>query len=414
MGLLVVGVDQGEVRDGEPVREHGQCAPAGAAEDAAVELLAPVGQVVGDRDVGGIAGLAPQHGSGGHGAPQPDDLPVFTGGDHDLHRVGAAGGGADGRGDARDISGAVEGDAHPSPHLLVPGVGAGMSRHRLRHLVDGVEGVGVVIGGLEGGAGVVLASPDVVEAVVAGVDPRVGVLGDDGVLALLVDAALHEELGGAAGHRAVLRLAVQMVVVQVARGDVVDAAVALVGVPEPAVVHRQRGHDVVGPAHPERLVVVAEDRPGDGHRGRVLADVDLTVTEPHELAVIDPHVIGGVHPDPVMIVVLAVPVTGHVGVAQREIAEDHIAHVLELEAAADDLGIAADAGDRGVRGDRERGAEGLDGDAAVHEHDRRLGPGDRLRECVRGGHDDVVAAETADGAVGKRLTGNAREAGRQR
>src|SRR5699024_5021136 len=103
---------------------------------------------------------------------------------------------------------------------------AGMGGDELRHLVDGVGGVGVVVGRLEGGAGVVLAAADPVEAVAAGVDAGGRVLGDDRVLALFVDAALDEQLRSTAGHRAVVGLPVEIVVVQVARGDVVDAAVA--------------------------------------------------------------------------------------------------------------------------------------------------------------------------------------------
>src|SRR5690625_2054124 len=139
----------------------------------------------------------------------------------------------------------------------------------------------------------------------------------------------------------------------------------------------------------------------DRHCGGVLADVDLTVPEAHKLAVIDPHVSGGVHTDAVVVVAFAlpVPVPGYEGVADREVPDHDVPDVLELESAPDDFRAAADTGDGGVPGDGEVRAEGRDGDGPLHEHDRRGGTGDRLGEGVDGTDRDDLAAEAADGAM---------------
>src|SRR5690625_7547988 len=102
-----------------------------------------------------------------------------------------------------------------------------MGVDELRHLVDVVGGVGVVVGRLEGGAGVVLAAADPVEAVAAGADAGGRVLADDRVLAPFVDAALDEQLRSTAGPRSVVGVAAAKVAAPVARGALVDAAAPL-------------------------------------------------------------------------------------------------------------------------------------------------------------------------------------------
>src|SRR5690625_2034895 len=83
----------------------------------------------------------------------------------------------------------------------------------------------------------------------------------------------------------------------------VDAAVALMRVGESVVVQGQGSDQVVGPPHPEGLVVIPEDAPRDRHIRGVLAHIDLPVPQPHELTVIDPHPIRGIDPDPIVVVV---------------------------------------------------------------------------------------------------------------
>src|SRR5690625_1319757 len=135
-----------------------------------------------------------------------------------------------------------------------------------------------------------------------------------------------------------------------AGGDVVDASVPLVGVRHPVVVHRDRGEDVVGPAHSDRLVVVPEDVPGERDVGGVLAHVHQPVAQPGELVVVDPHVGRGVDADPVVVVLfaLSVPVAGDVGVPEGQVPDDHVLHAVQAQSATDQLTVPADAYDRGV------------------------------------------------------------------
>src|SRR5699024_12106636 len=121
------------------------------------------------------------------------------------------------------------------------------------------------------------------------------------------------------------------------------------------------------------------------------------VPEAHKLAVIDPHVSGGVHTDAVVVVAFAlpVPVPGYEGVADREVPDHDVPDVLELESAPDDFRAAADTGAGGVPGDGEVRAEGSDGDGPLNEHDRRVGKGDRLGDGDGGTDRVTIDAEHA-------------------
>src|SRR5699024_9676410 len=157
----------------------------------------------------------------------------------------------------------------------------------------------------------------------------------------------------AARHRAVLADAVEEIVVQMAGGDVVDASVPLVGVRHPVVAHRDRGEDVVGPAHSDRLVLVTEGVPGERDVGGVVAHVHQPVAQPGELVVGDPSVGRGGHADPVVVVLfaLSVPGGGDAGVPEGQVPDDRVRHGGQAQAATGPPAAATGSDDRGVRGD---------------------------------------------------------------
>src|SRR5699024_1105565 len=155
------------------------------------------------------------------------------------------------------------------------------------------------------------------------------------------------------------------IVVHVSGRCVVGTGVALVSVAEPVVVHGDvRGH-IVGPANTEGLVVVGEDVPGQGHIRRAVTDVHHPVPKTFEGDVVDPHVVRVVHPDAgvVVVLVLAVPVPGHVGVPDGHVADDVVVYFVVEESSADELGVVAGTDQGGVRGDLDHVAEnfGFDG-----------------------------------------------------
>lgn len=177
-------------------------------------------------------------------------------------------------------------------------------------------------------------------------------------------------------------------------------------------VQSDRGQDVLRPADAHRLVVVAEHAPGDRDVRGVLPDIHRPVAQTHELAVVDPDMVRGVHADAVVVVVVAlpVPVPRHIGITEGEVADHDVRDTVEVESSAHDLRASAHAEDAGVRGDLEGGPERLDGDRPLHEHDRRPVPEHRLGErlCILD-HDDVTA-ETSDRSVRSVRSAHAGEA----
>src|SRR5699024_5387808 len=101
----------------------------------------------------------------------------------------------------------------------------------------------------------------------------------------------------------------------------------------------QGSDQVVGPPHPEGLVVIPEDAPRDRHIRGVLAHIDLPVPQPHELTVIHPHPIRGIDPDPIVVVVIEipVPVTRHERIPERQIPNHHIRNLQQPQPTPDNL-----------------------------------------------------------------------------
>src|SRR5699024_1206396 len=198
----------------------------------------------------------------------------------------------------------VQGDAYPPADPLRAGEGPGVVWHQRFELIDRIGGVVVMVRWLERRSGIVRASGDPGEAVPARIDPGRVVLRDDRVLTVFVPAGLDDQLRCSTGHGRVQALTLEQAVVDMAGSDIIDTGIALIRVREPVVVQRESGHQIVGPAHSEGLVVVPEDAPGNRYVGGVLANIDLAVADPGELTVVDPHMVGGVHPDTVVVVIV--------------------------------------------------------------------------------------------------------------
>src|SRR5699024_3299051 len=160
--------------------------------------------------------------------------------------------------DRGDVPAAVLGDPDlPTRGLLAAGR-PGVTGQQLGDLLDRVGFIGVVIGRIDVDAGVIVAAPGAVEEGAPLVDAGLVLAGDHRVAHVLEQGVLDEQLGRAPGAHPVGRVPGVPDVVGVGDGDVVDAAVALMRVGDSVVVQGQAGDQVVGPPHPEGLVVTPD------------------------------------------------------------------------------------------------------------------------------------------------------------
>ena len=118
--------------------------------------------------------------------------------------------------------------------------------------------------------------------------------------------------------------------------------IVVVGRAELPLVGRER-LGLVAVAQQAGLVVVVEAVPRDRDEVGARLDVDQAVGALREVAVVDPDVMRS-----------PVDVHGVVGVGDREVADDHVAHAPQIEPAPGQRGVPAEADDRLVRRDPDR------------------------------------------------------------